>query len=190
MASAAFRRWVTTRRSELDEIERAHAAIGGTKPGRRYATQQVNRAYTVLVASHFQGYCRDLYTECVDYLVPNLSPATFQASIRDMLTQNLQLKRANAQPGSIGADFGRLGIDFWTEVKVDDVRNEAGAAQLEELNKWRNAIAHQDFAGIAGSAVLRLRQVRTWRKVCERLARSFDEVMRLHLWNLTGSSPW
>jgi hypothetical protein len=190
MASAAFRLWVTTRKRELDEIERAHAVIGGAKPGRRYATQQINRAYMVLIASHFQGYCRDLYTECVDYLVPHLTPATFQASIRDLLTQNLQLKKANAQPGSIGADFGRLGIDFWTEVKSNDPRNEAGAAQLEELNRWRNAIAHQDFAGMAGGAVLQLRQVRRWHKVCQRLARSFDEVMRLHLQDLTGSSPW
>ena len=32
-------------------------------------TQQINRAYAVLGASHFQGFVRDLHTESVDYLV-------------------------------------------------------------------------------------------------------------------------
>lgn len=187
MPSVSYGSWITTRRSELDEIERAHAAIGGTGRGRRYATLQINRAYVLLLASQFQGYCRDLYTESVVFLVPRLTPLSFQASVRELLTQNLQLKRSNAQPGSIGADFGRFGIDFWTEVKANDPRNEAGAMQLEELNRWRNAIAHQDFPS---QAVLHLRHVRVWRNVCQRLARSFDEVMRHHLQNLTGSPPW
>jgi hypothetical protein len=178
---------MTARKRQLDEIEGAHVAIGGTGPGRRYATQQINHAYVVLLASQFQGYCRDLYTESVDYLVPKLMPLTFQASIRELLTHNPQLKRFNAQPGSIGADFGRFGVDFWAEVKANDSRNEAGGAQLEELNKWRNAIAHQDFAS---NEALHLRQVRAWRKVCQRLARSFDEVMCHHLQDLTGNSPW
>jgi hypothetical protein len=93
MPSVSYGRWITTRRRELDEIERAHTAIGGTGRGRRYATQQINHAYLVLSASQFQGYCRDLYTESVDYLVPGLTPQSFQASIRELLTQNLQLKR-------------------------------------------------------------------------------------------------
>jgi len=187
MSSVSYGRWTTTRRSELNEIERAHRAIGGTKRGRRYATQQINQAYVVLVASQFQGYCRDLHAESVDYLVPNVTPVNFQASIRELLTQRLQLNSRNAQPGSIGADFGRFGVDFWTEVELDDTRNENEKKLLEILNGWRNAIAHQDFQG---RGTLHLRLVRVWRRACERLARSFDEVMRHHLQDLTGKSPW
>jgi hypothetical protein len=139
------------------------------------------------LASQFQGYCRDLHTESVDYLVPVVTPASFRSSIRELLTQNLQLKRANAQPGSIGADFGRFGIDFWTEVQSIDPRNEVRQRQLEELNEWRNAVAHEDFKS---QAAIHLRQVRQWRKVCERLAKSFDEVICHHLQKLTGRSPW
>ena len=187
MPSVAYRSWTTTRRNQLNEIEDAHTAIGGTGPGRRYATEQINQAYAVMLAAQFQGYCRDLHTESVDYLVPKLTPKTFQASIRKMLTQNLQLKRSNAQPGSIGADFGRFGIDFWTEVEANDPRNVAGKIQLDELNRWRNEIAHQDFTS---GTVLRLNQVQAWRKVCQRLAKSFDEVMFQHLQGLTGTPPW
>jgi len=155
--------------------------------GRRYATQQLNQAYVVLLASHFQGYCRDLHTESVDFLVPKVPLPHFQASIRKLLTQNLQLKRSNANPGSIGDDFGRFGIDFWTEVKIKDPRNEARQTQLDELNRRRNEIAHQDFKS---NAALHLRHVLAWRVVCQHLARSFDEVMRHHLQYLTGAPPW
>jgi len=53
----------------LDELESAQTSVGGTGPDRRYATQQINQAYAVLVASQFQGFCRDLHTECVARLM-------------------------------------------------------------------------------------------------------------------------
>jgi hypothetical protein len=37
----------------LQEIENAHAAVGGTGRGRRYTTQQINRAFVMLLASQF-----------------------------------------------------------------------------------------------------------------------------------------
>ena len=37
---------------------------------------------------------------------------------------------------------------------------------------------------------LALAQVRVWRKACDGLARTFDEVLRDHLEALTGSAPW
>jgi hypothetical protein len=60
------------------------------------------------------------------------------------------------------------------------------------LNKWRNAIVHQDFdrAELGGTTILRLQRVRRWRGACHQLAQSFDEVMRHHLQALTGTSPW
>jgi len=69
MPSQAYRLWKSTRARELDEVQTAHALLGGTARGRRYTTQQINRAYAVLLASQFQGFARDLHTESVDYLV-------------------------------------------------------------------------------------------------------------------------
>src|SRR5579884_2178893 len=63
--SAAFQEWSTVRAASLDEVENAHRSVGGTGPGRRYATQQINQAYAVLLSSQFQAFCRDLHTECV-----------------------------------------------------------------------------------------------------------------------------
>jgi hypothetical protein len=78
MPSKAYVEWRTIRRAELDRIEHAHTAVGLTGHGRWYATQQVNQAYVVLLASHFQGFCRDLYTECADFLVNLVNPSYLQ----------------------------------------------------------------------------------------------------------------
>ena len=69
MSSRSLIRWNAERREALDEIENAHAMVGGTERGRRYATQQINYAYVTLLSSHFQGFCRDLHSECVDHIV-------------------------------------------------------------------------------------------------------------------------
>lgn len=193
MPSASYRRWTTVRGRALDEIARAHAAVGGTKRGRRFATQQINQAYAVLLASQFQGFCRDLHSECVDALVTALAPApTIWPLLQAEFTRGRYLDRGNAQPASLGADFGRLGIDFWAEVVNYHARNRDRRSELEHLNDWRNAIAHQDFdpAKLGGATALRLGQVRRWRSACRGLARAFDEVMGRRLEALTGTSPW
>jgi hypothetical protein len=68
MPSLSWQQWVTTRARDLDDIEAAHRSVGGTVRGRRFATEQINHAYAVLLASQFQSFCRDLHTECVHFL--------------------------------------------------------------------------------------------------------------------------
>jgi hypothetical protein len=193
MPSSSWQRWNTTRASELDEIEAAHRGIGGTGRGRRYATQQINHAYAVLLASQFQGFCRDLHSECVDYLVRALAPPpTLETVLRYEFTLNRKLDLGNPNPGNIGADFSRLGIEFWKEVDVDSSLNRKRQKMLDDLNNWRNAIAHQDFdpRKLSGTKTLRLARVRRWRKACEGLAHSFDNVMRAYIQTVTGTLPW
>ncbi len=108
MPSVAWEEWSTTRAAKLDEIEAAHRGLGGTSRGRRYATEQVNHAYAVLLASQFQGFCRDLHTECADALVRAISHAAVQNILRGDLLLFRSLDRGNATPGAVGADFARL----------------------------------------------------------------------------------
>ncbi len=193
MASRSYDQWRTTRAAELNQIEKALVAIGGTKRGRRYATQQVNRAYAVLLASHFQGFCRDLHSECVNYLISEITTdPVAQELIRANLTWNRQLDRGNAHPANLKKDFDRLQIDFWAEADRVQPRCARWRSQLESLNNWRNAISHQDFdpTKLGGTATLRLAAIKRWRTVCGRLARTFDTVMFQHLRGLTGKAPW
>jgi hypothetical protein len=193
MPSNSYRQWRTTRTAALDEIAEAHAAVGGTARGRRHATQQINRAYAILLAAEFQGYCRDLHTECVYHLLRVLAPpSTIRSLLRAELVRGRQLDRGNAQPSSLGADFGRLDIDLWTALREKDANSIRWRADLELLNEWRNAIAHQDFTSsrLGGIIILRLERVRRWRASCHRLARAIDEVMHQHLLEATKAPPW
>src|SRR5438105_8871493 len=123
MPSNSHLQWKGMRVAVLEEIEAAHANVGGTERGRRYATQQINRDYAVLLSSEFQGFCRDLYSECMDHVVATALPAT-RAIIRGQFLWGRSLDRGNLQAGAIGSDFGRFGGAFWTAVNALHAANE------------------------------------------------------------------
>jgi hypothetical protein len=178
MPSNSLKRWISDRINALDEIENAHAMVGGTEKGRRYATQQINYSYAALLSSQFQGFCRDLHSEYIDVVV-GIMPLAARGFLRDEFLFHRSLGRGNPNPAAIGSDFNRLGINFWTEVYALDLKNTRRRELLEELNNWRNAIVHHDFdpVSLGGTATLHLAKVRRWRIAINALARSFDEAM-------------
>ena len=120
-------------------------------------------------------------------------------NLRDLLQAEFLFRRAldtgNPNPGNLGTDFNRLGVDFWDKVKALDPANVKRQKLLLELNEWRNAIAHQDFTkvrstGTTSHPYLRLSTVRDWRVACDRLAVDFDTVMSTHIASLIGNRPW
>lgn len=192
MRSNSLQNWNTTRIVELDEIANAHLQVGGGARGRRYATQQINHAYTMLLSSQFQGFCRDLHSESVDYIVRSVTPPSLRAVLRAEFTLHRKLDRGNPTPGNIGSDFNRLGLKFWDQVRAQSRWNHGRIGHLEDLNSWRNAIAHQDFdpAHLGGTMNLRLAMVRRWRLACEQLAAVFDAIIGNHIAQFTGTQPW
>lgn len=191
MPSAALLRRSSDRSSELDELESAHASVGGTGPGRRYATQQINRAYAVLLASQFQGYCRDLHDESIGSFLPPGIGAGWLDAIRSTFQANRKLDSGNPGPGNIDLDFGRFRIEIWGEVFSIDPLGRDRQKSLATLLLWRNAIVHQDFRNPRlGTTALRLAEVRSWRRACDALAISFDAVMADHIRSVTGRAPW
>jgi len=142
------------------------------------------------LSSQFQGFCRDLHSECIDHLLA-ATPLGLQAVLRTQFLWGRTLDRGNPNPGNIGSDFGRFGLAFWTAVHNHHHLNQRRRQYLEELNEWRNAIAHQDFDPASlGGKVLHLPLVRQWRSSLNALAASFDDVMRSHLQTLLGAAPW
>lgn len=189
MPSNSLVKWQDNRRVALDEIENAHVTIGGNARGRRYAMQQINYAYAVLLSSHFQGFCRDLHSECIDHIV-HATPANIQTFLRIEFVWNRTLDKGNPHPGGIGSDFNRLGVDFWPRVTALHARNARRQALLQELIDWRNAIGHQDFAKVGDNSTLHLTRVRDWRKAVGALAGEFDRVMCDYLTSVLGAIPW
>src|SRR5579862_2211008 len=125
MSSRAYRQWIRQRSTELDQVEAAHTLLDGTARGRRYTTQQINRAYAVLLASQFQGFARDLHTESVDYLVTVIPDVPFRIAMKNDLLWHRQLDSKNANQATLGGDYGRLGIPhFWTQVDAVHANND------------------------------------------------------------------
>jgi hypothetical protein len=147
----------------------------------------------VLLSSHFQAFCRNLHTECVDHLVAPVVSIDLRVMYHFSLVLNRKLDRGNPNSGNIGSDFGRLDPLFWPSIDTHRPQNTARRTLLDELNEWRNAIAHQVFAPAmlrGGRPTLPLAQVQTWRRACEGLARSIDQVMRAPILAKTGTAPW
>ncbi len=191
MPSISLQRWRSLRATSLDRVEVAYTAISGTGAKRRYATQQLNHAYVVLLAAEFQGFCRDLYREAVDSVLPSI-PTSLQDMVNAEFNLSRTLVRGNATPSNLAADFGRFDLILWSAIDALDGRGPAIRRQLEQLNLWRNAIAHSDFdvAKLGGRITVTAKTVRNWRRLCNRVARRIDRVLGDRLQVLLGSRPW
>lgn len=192
MPSRSLRTWQVDASRALDEIEAAHRAVGGSGRGRRYAVQQINQAYVVLLSSHFQRFCRALHTECVEHLIAAPQYAAIRLIVYNSLVDGRKLNWGNANAGNIGSDYARLGLDIWSLVHAASPRAQQRQSKLEQLNLWRNAVAHYDFTKprLGGRTELTLSEVREWRRACNALALDFDRVARAYLISVTGQAPW
>jgi hypothetical protein len=192
--SPALAHWRTIGQAEMDELLAAHRAVGGAGPGRRTATRQINHALVVQLAAQFQRFSRDLHGLCVDAMLRG-APPTYHRSLSFALTVGRRLDSGNAQPASLGVDFGRLGVDFWTAIDAVDRHGPVRRRKLEQLAIWRNAIAHQDFrrpgaAAVTAGTRVDLDTVRGWRAALEQLAVTMDRTMFGEMVHITGSEPW
>lgn len=196
MPSNALRGWLTAEARDLDQLEAAHAAVGGTGAGRRTATQQINDAYIVLTAALFQRYCRDVHTEAAAYLGSKVADPTLGRLLTTTLTRDRQLDRGNAHPSSLGNDFGRFEMELWDALGRRSSRARDWNRRLQQLNVWRNAIAHQDFnlrtadQPIVAGTRRTLYWARVWRVSCRSLAKAIDAALSQHLGSLVGARPW
>jgi hypothetical protein len=192
MASSALAKWQGTRAAELDGLEAVQHALRDAGSQRMATTQQVNRAWAMLLSSHFQGFCRDLHTEALDCLLEATRPEKWQRALRRALLSNRALDRGNPHAGAIGHDFNGLGMALWELVDAADKRNRRRRDLLDELNRWRNAIAHQDFdpAALGGRTTVTVGMIRSWRAACDMLALSFDLVVGRYAAAITNTVPW
>ena len=185
MASESLNVWRTEASAAFDEIENAHKAVGGTRPGRRFLTQQLNYAYTMLLAARFQGYARALHAQTAEAIALGAHNAIYTELLRENLTSNRALERHNAQPNSIAEDFARFGLDIWTEADKERSGNDERRRKLWTLITWRNAIAHDDIdakraKGALEPAAISLGTCRNWRSALNILATSLDKVAADH----------
>jgi hypothetical protein len=171
--------------------------MAGPGAGRKWRTQQVNWALILRLAAEFQGFARELHALGAEKFSELALPdnASVARMIRNTILKKRQLDAGNADSGTLAGDFGRLGVDLWDRLRRRNRLNEDRKYKLDQLNKARNAIAHdnqQKFAELdAAGWRLHLADVRDWRSCLGALAGDMDYVVGNHLSTVFGvPAPW
>ena len=202
MPSAALSRWQTDRMSRLGHTD-AHcvalfaaplaaaapaAAPGAASPAPPLAQESL-QGYVMLRSGHFQGFCRDLYTECAQICAATV-PAGLLATMQAQFAAQLKLNTGNPTVENIRKDFERFG--FLLDLPGAHPANRVRLTHLAHLNFWRNAVAHQKASPLPAGvpAVLTLADIQVWRASCDGLAISLDDIRHDQLLRILGVAPW
>ena len=189
--------WASVRSDRIKRLRAAHQALGGTGPGRRWVTDELTHALILRLASEFQGFARDLHDESGVFVARCLAPGNqqLQDSLRIPYTANRKLNQGNADPGTLGNDFGLFGLALWADLQLRyQVRARDWNQKLAALNMARNGIVHDDGAKLARVQAdgwpLTLRSADRWKAALDGLADGMDRVVGGHLKLVYGTTPW
>ncbi len=143
----------------------------------------------MLLSGHFQGFCRDLYTECAQICAATVPPGLFDTVLAQFAAE-LKLDSMNPTVETIRRDFERFGFAF--DFAGTDPANPPRITHLGHLNYWRNAIAHQKATSPSRHAPtpLTLANVQLWKAACDGLAGSLDGILVVKLLPILGVAPW
>jgi hypothetical protein len=143
------------------------------------------RGYVLLLSAHFQGFCRDLYSECADIIVSRVR-ASLRPLILTQFTANLKLDHGNPNLQNLKQDFERFLISL--DLAGAGAANPARLLDLAGLNQWRNVAAHH--GNVPAGAPLSLASIGGWRNSCAGLATSLDAIMYNELRIILRRAPW
>jgi len=105
------------------------------------------------------------------------------------------LNQGNADPGTLGNDFGLFGLVLWMALQARyPTRAKGWNQKLAALNMARNGIVHDDRAKIARAQTdgwpLTLQSVDRWKSALDGLTQGMDRVVGGHLKLVYGTQPW
>jgi hypothetical protein len=185
MPSASLLSWQNDRMPRLTEIDTQCAASLVLRPPQPNLVEENLRGYVLLLSAHFQGFCRDLYTECARMIVLRVR-ASLRPLILAQCTANRRLDHGNPNLQNLKQDFQRFGITL--NLPLIDPANTARLLDLGTLNRWRNVAAHH--GSVPPGAPLSLAALRAWRNSCDGLATSLDGIMYNELRRILRRAPW
>ena len=189
MPSAAITRWQTDRMPRLTEVDAHCAAVLALAPPNPTFLDETLRGFVLHLSAHFQGFCRNLYTECSQIWIAAI-PAGLRATAQAQFTAHMALEKGNPTHDNIKRDFNRFG--FLLDLQAAHPTGPQQVTDLGHLNDWRNKAAHQGTQPLGGGvpAALTLPVVQAWRTSCNGLATSLDAIMRAELLRIMGAAPW
>jgi hypothetical protein len=186
MPSNSLFAWTNDRLPRLAAVEAQCAACLVVSTPNLLLIEENLRGYVVLLSAHFQGFCRDLYTESAQIIASKVR-SSLEVLIQGQFTTHRAIDRGNPTLDAIKRDFGRFGFDL--QLSNADPANHQRLQSLSHLNAWRNVAAHHDPV-LPTSIALTLPNLRIWQSACDGLARSLDGVMYNQLRRLLRRAPW
>lgn len=185
MPSASINSWRNDRIPRLAEIDAQCASSASAIPPSPHLIDENFRGFILLLSAHFQGFCRDLYTEC-SMIISAEVRVDLRALVQEQFTANRRIDQGNPNIENLKKDFNRFG--FKLEMANHDPANHARLAHLRALNEWRNIAAHQGAVPPAGLPTLAT--IQSWRNSCDGLAASLDDILYNQLQGLLHRRPW
>ena len=186
MPSHAMLTWQLVCESRLEPMRQLCLADVSADRSAALADEQL-RAFVVLLSAHFQGFLRDLYTECVQSLV-RIMPESLRIGFEFQCFGGLKLETGNPKWDNIRIDFDRIGLDISQPFRTKP-ESERLLTQLGLLNRARNAVAHRENNRPDGVAI-DSEHAAIWFAACDTIARELESVMDLHLATIIGQAPW
>ncbi len=146
-------------------------------------------SFVVHLCGHFQGFCRDLYTECTQLCVA-AAPEGLQAAIQAQFITSLRLDTGNPTEKNISVDFDRFGTLIEIQAAVGNRSHLL--SDLKNVIHWRNHIVHRNFGPHPhkGPKVLTIKLLQKWKSSCDELVDALDGRMLEVMGSLLGRNPW
>jgi hypothetical protein len=187
MPSASLLRWNNDRQPRLAQIAGQCGTTLAAVPPNPHLIDENLRGYVLALSAHFQGFCRDLYTEASQILVSRVKRPALAAIFAAQFTAQRKLDKGNPNLENLKTDFKRFG--FTLDLAGADPANAARLAHLAKLNEWRNLAAHQGTP-TATVAPLTHALIVTWHTSCDGLVSSLDGIMYNQLKRILRRAPW
>jgi hypothetical protein len=116
----------------LAEVDAQCAACLALVPVSPTLVEENLRGYVLLLSAHFQGFCRNLYTEGAQIIVSKVR-ASLKVLIQAQFTAHMKLDHGNPNIQNLRGDFERFGLPF--DLAAADPANPARLTHLGALNQ-------------------------------------------------------
>jgi hypothetical protein len=184
--SQSLQEWNSTRQSRLTKLDSQCVWAAGLVPADPEMLAEHLRAYVTLLSAHFQGFCRDLYTEATLKVVARIKQVGLRPIVQAQFAAGLRLEKGNATLEALEKDFLRFGIAKLPTVLGTDQPARTHKRHLQAMIECRNKCAH----GEPEIPELQLDNIRAWRDSCDWLASRLNEVVYDKLRVGLRAAPW
>jgi hypothetical protein len=187
MPSISLLHWQNDRMPRLSQLDAQCVAVAAAAVPSPELVDEDLRGYVMALSAHFQGFCRDLCSECSQIIVSKVRRPALEVLFQAHFGAHRKLDHGNPTVENLRADFKRFG--FQLDLAGADPANATRLAHLSTLNVWRNIAAHQGTPTPAAGP-LTLPLVQAWSGSCDGLAISLDGIMYNRLRTILKRKPW